>query len=404
MATEKQEFMKDHHMYLIKVRDADIFLKYCIPKYVEESRYFHFNEHIRDVIKNHKLPVDNCIIYKYNTDDTVKCLGIDDGFEEYHNERTRLFNKRHNIGGINMTKVTNRVEVNGYDVEFANFPNGETNLTKDVYTEILERIKAESIEVKFRYIEDADIVRLLLVSQFIAENTSSMKPKKLIIKFMPYSRMDRSQNGCPFSLSYISRILRMLPFEDIVIWEAHSAESISQLKNKYVRVTNRPVTIEILQYLKENNLIDDNIVIALPDAGATARYSEFLDKNDYEFITGVKNRDFDTGRIDSVTFPLGYDLKGKRVLIIDDMSSYGGTFNKAVKGLKVLGAETVDLVIAHAENSIFKGELFDHVNHIYTTDSILTEDRYPHNLKFANQLTVLKESDIPQLNYSYPIL
>jgi len=212
MATEKQEFMKDHNMYLIKVRNADIFLKYTIPKYVEESRYFHFDEHISAVIKNHKLPVNNCIIYKYNSDDTVKCLGIDDGFEEYHNERTRKFNNKHNTGGINMVKVNNRVEVNGYDVEFANFPNGETNLTKEVYTEILERIKTRPVEVKFRFIEDADIIRLYIVSQFIAQNTSSLQPKKLILKFMPYSRMDRSQNGCPFSLSYVSRILRTLPF------------------------------------------------------------------------------------------------------------------------------------------------------------------------------------------------
>ena len=61
------------------------------------------------------------------------------------------------------------------------------------------------------------------------------------------------------------------------------------------------------------------------------------------------------------------------VIIIDDLSSYGGTFVQASKKLKEIGANKVYLVVAHAEESVYKGELFDHIDKLYTTNSILKE-------------------------------
>lgn len=67
-------------------------------------------------------------------------------------------------------------------------------------------------------------------------------------------------------------------------------------------------------------------------------------------------------------------IKGKNVLIVDDICSKGGTFYHSAKALKAAGANDVYLYVTHCENTIFKGELInsDLIKHIYTTRSVFT--------------------------------
>ena len=69
-------------------------------------------------------------------------------------------------------------------------------------------------------------------------------------------------------------------------------------------------------------------------------------------------------------------IKGKNILIIDDICSKGGTFYYAAKELKEAGAANIYLYVTHCENTIHEGELLnsDLIKHIYTTDSILTKE------------------------------
>ena len=63
------------------------------------------------------------------------------------------------------------------------------------------------------------------------------------------------------------------------------------------------------------------------------------------------------------------------VLIVDDISSYGGTFYFSALKLKELGAKKIYLYITHCENSILEGKLLqeDLIEHIYTTNSLLSK-------------------------------
>ena len=63
------------------------------------------------------------------------------------------------------------------------------------------------------------------------------------------------------------------------------------------------------------------------------------------------------------------------VLIVDDLCSRGGTFIEASKKLKAQGAEKISLLVAHCENNVFTGELFAHIDILYTAESNLLK---PH--------------------------
>lgn len=78
----------------IKVRNQGTFLDHIIPDYIEESPFFNFVEYTNELITNNGLSLNNTIIYEYNEDGTIECLGIDDGYEMEYNERIKRLNKK----------------------------------------------------------------------------------------------------------------------------------------------------------------------------------------------------------------------------------------------------------------------------------------------------------------------
>ena len=47
-------------------------------------------------------------------------------------------------------------------------------------------------------------------------------------------------------------------------------------------------------------------------------------------------------------------------------------FVSAAKELRKRGVEHITLVVSHCENNILKGEVFDYIDEVFTTDSICT--------------------------------
>ena len=72
----------------------------------------------------------------------------------------------------------------------------------------------------------------------------------------------------------------------------------------------------------------------------------------------------------------GADLKDKKILLIDDICSYGGTFKHSLEKLKEMGAGECNIYVTHCENSVLKGDLINSklFKKIYTTNSIFTKE------------------------------
>jgi ribose-phosphate pyrophosphokinase len=70
-------------------------------------------------------------------------------------------------------------------------------------------------------------------------------------------------------------------------------------------------------------------------------------------------------------------VKGKDILIVDDICSRGGTFYHSAKALKEAGANKIYLYVTHLETTVFDGDLLNSglVEKIYTTKSIFPNDK-----------------------------
>jgi ribose-phosphate pyrophosphokinase len=276
--------------------------------------------------------------------------------------------------------------LNNQIIEFEKFPNGETQLIKDG----IKGSQYVSNKVSFKYEDDSDLIKLMLLKNYL--NDLKFDYVDLLIYYMPYSRMDRSENNSPFTLKYVSNFINGLGFSEITVIEPHSDVTPALLNNvkvKYINFDLLPLVMEEVEFDKENDYL------FFPDAGASKRYH---DLKGFKQLVGHKDRDFKTGEIKSLKVVGDIEGDSNKVIIIDDLSSYGGTFVHSSKALKNLGFKEVYLLVAHAENSIFKGQLFDYVDKVFTTDSILTEHNHWHNKKFESKLKIYEVEELMNKN------
>lgn len=281
--------------------------------------------------------------------------------------------------------------LNGKVVEFGKFPNGETLVKHESFK---ESMKAKAIRFDFKYDSDEDLIHLMFVKRKL-EDANPYAFTELYIQYMPYSRMDRSENGSVFTLEYVSDFINDLKFTQVTVNEPHSEKTLELLENS----TSILTSVDFLKKAKTQIEFDEEEdYIVLPDKGAFERYDGLdIGKN---ILIGNKHRDFKTGRITSLVIDTPMTKTGKKAIILDDLSSKGGTFIMTSIDLKSKGVETVVLVVGHAENAIYDGQLLDHVDHVYTSDSILSVNNHWANIKHASKVHVQSAMSVNYLPVS----
>lgn len=277
------------------------------------------------------------------------------------------------------------IKVNGKEIEFTQFPNGETNMNHLSFPDVSEQC---GTNIVFKYTEDGDIIKLLFVKDYLDSLVGEFHCFHLTMYHIPYGRMDRSENGSPFTLKYFANLINNMEFDGITIIEPHSDVSLQMIYNSVPNYITKQLYRNVM---KEVNFDLESDYIMFPDKGAKNRYDDVLFPN---ILVGEKVRNFETGRIESLDIAGEIKHNPSKVLIMDDLSSYGGTFVMSADKLREIGFKEVYLLVAHAENSIFKGRLFESINKLFTTDSMLTEQDHWQNKKFQPQLKVYKLEEI----------
>lgn len=276
------------------------------------------------------------------------------------------------------------IKVNGKEVKFDTFPNFETLIIKESLPEDIN----ERTLIDLKYEDDRDLIKLLFVKEYINSLSGTTDETHLRMYHAPYGRMDRSENGSPFTLKYIANFINSMDFESVEIVEPHSDTTLQLINNSFPNYITKHLYREVFKSVNFNLYKD---YVMFPDKGASMRYGDIIFPN---ILIGEKVRNFESGKIESLDIEGEVKEVPQKVLIMDDLSSYGGTFNMSAKKLKELGFKEIYLLVAHAENSIFKGQLFDNINKIFTTDSMLTEHIKEENGKFKKQLHVYKLEEL----------
>lgn len=253
--------------------------------------------------------------------------------------------------------------LNDRQVTIERFPNGES------FIDLKEILVNEYLnEIKLRFESDEDIAHLIFLKGYLDEKNLV---SSLIIPYMPYSRMDRTEGLRVFTLKYLTKLINSMNFESVTIYEPHSDVSVALID----RVKLVDMTIEITKELIEevSSKSDTDLFLIYPDAGAAKRYSKQISYKNV--LTANKERDFNTGFIRKLDIIGEVSSNLFNAIIVDDLCSKGGTFMMTARRLKEMGAEDIYLVVTHCENTIFSGEILntDLISKVYTTNSILNK-------------------------------
>ena len=172
----------------------------------------------------------------------------------------------------------------------------------------------------------------------------------VIVPSYPYSRQDKKHSREGLTASLFGRFLEELGVKHILTLDIHSKAIENVFRRSYFENLN--VSYEIFEVLADLIDIKDlNLVVVSPDTGAVNRNKFFASSLKRPLALLYKERDYSrvvhsvSDSNISVTKLLG-DVEGKNVFMSDDMLATGGTFIKAVKLLKSMGAKKIICAIS----------------------------------------------------------
>lgn len=263
---------------------------------------------------------------------------------------------------INYVDKTTNSEKTNITVERNHFPDG-TLLLKTPNIDY-----NYPVEITWFYESDEELFAIICLAK-------KANRKVLRLPYIPNARQDRvKSNEDVFTLKYFAEIINSLEFEKVYVLDPHSNVSEALFDRVVIEKPNRYVEV-VLSMLHSTEHVDDaNLVMFFPDEGSSKRYSDMFH---LPYAFGIKKRDWKTGQIQGLdVVDNGVNLKGKSILIVDDICSRGGTFYHSAKKLKELGVDKIYLYITHCENTILEGEVLTSglIEKVYTTNSIFNKN------------------------------
>jgi ribose-phosphate pyrophosphokinase len=169
-----------------------------------------------------------------------------------------------------------------------------------------------------------------------------------VIPYFGYAKQDKKTKGRePISAKLVANMIEMAGAERIVTLDLHAA----QIQGFFdVPVDNLMAAPTLCNYLKNQNLQGDRIVVVSPDAGGVPRAETFAKRLKSNLAVIIKRRP--EPDVSEVTHIVG-DVEGKIAVVVDDMISTGGTLVKAAEALRKKGATDVYTLATHG---IFAGD------------------------------------------------
>jgi ribose-phosphate pyrophosphokinase len=235
---------------------------------------------------------------------------------------------------------------------------------RELYVRILDEIKNEDIIIVQTTYPNTNIIELFLLLDAAVE--AGAGNITVVTPYFGYGRQDKKfETGEPISARAIAQLISM---------HANKLITVDPHKEHLLKFFNIPAyscsaISEIARYLKQNKNLD---LVLAPDEGAKDRAIKVAK------IIGCEQDYMQKKRINGTTVeikPKNLDVENKKVAIIDDIISTGGTMAISIKELKKQGAKEVYVACTHGL-FVQKAKpllLSAGVNEIISTDTVRSE-------------------------------
>lgn len=195
-----------------------------------------------------------------------------------------------------------------------------------------------------------------------------------VIPYFGYSRQDRKEMPrVPISASVVAKMIEDAGADRILTLDIHSEQ-----QEGFVQIPwdNLYGSYSLIPEIKKRNL--KNLIVASPDKGGVVRATAYAGRlEEAEGIAIVyKERDINVNNESKALGMIG-DIKGKNLLMVDDIIDTAGTIVSAAEHLLENGAKSVRVAATHG---LFSNNAIEKINdspieEVIVTDSIALSER-----------------------------
>jgi len=245
-------------------------------------------------------------------------------------------------------------------IEFTRFPDGESRIRFECNVEGDDAVIVQTTSPP----QNENLIQLFLM----ADNAKDLKAKTItaVVPYLAYARQDqRFRPGEAFSLKTIVTLLKTCGVKRILSVNSHNP---AILKTMPIHIQDLSAIPLLAEHYKNKGLYNA-VSLSLGKKGLdTAIEASNVLKGGYDYIPTQRDRTTGAVTLKEKTLP----IKGKDVVIFDDIISSGGTMIKAVAYVKGQGAKTVNVACVHPllTEEVRSKILNAGANQIIATDSV----------------------------------
>jgi len=231
-------------------------------------------------------------------------------------------------------EVASFLEIEMGQVDLKCFPDGEISL------QVLDNVRGRDVFVLQTTALDPNLYLMELLILIDALKRASARSVNVVIPYFGYARQDRKDKPrVPITAKLVANMIESAGASRVVTMDLHADQIQGFFDIPVDNLHGRPLLVEALRQLDLSN----SIVVA-PDAGSVKLTRDYASHLGTEFAVLDKNR-LSAESVEVVTV-IG-DIKGKDVLLADDMISTAGTLVSAAKACQEKGAKRIFAVATH---------------------------------------------------------
>lgn len=276
-------------------------------------------------------------------------------------------------------KIVKYLKLKPGEIKIARFSGGE------IYARILENIRGQSCVIIQTCTQDVneDLMELFIIID--AMKRASAKSVTAVIPHFGYARQDRkAASREPVSARLVANLLETAGADRVVAMDLHSDQIQGFFNIPVDTLTAMPL---FSNYLKEKKLKD--IVVVAPDTGRAKVAKKLADRIGAALAILHKVRA--EHHQSEVTHVVG-DVKGKTVILTDDMIDTAGTITSGVDALRKAGCNK-DIYVA-ASHAIFSGQAIEKLTAAKFAEVIVTDSLPILKEKQFEGLTILSTAEL----------
>jgi ribose-phosphate pyrophosphokinase len=283
---------------------------------------------------------------------------------------------------------TSNPELGEKIVKFLGLKAGEIKISKfsggEIYARILENVRGQSCVIIQTCSANVNEELMELFIIIDAMKRASAKSITVVIPHFGYARQDRkAASREPISARLVANLIETAGADRVVVMDLHSDQIQGFFNIPVDTLTAMPL---ITSYFKEKNLKD--LVVVAPDAGRVKVAKKLGDRLGAPLAILHKTRP--EHHKTEITNIVG-DVKGKKVILIDDMIDTAGTIVSGVERLRQEGCADVYVGATHG---VLSGPAVERLKKCGAKEVIFTDTiAIPAEKRFSN-LVVLETAEL----------